>query len=191
LEAIEAGLPGGKQDQYAAALGGFHRLEFEADLVRFEPLRLPAELAPWLERQIVVCYTGQSRVSGATIARVMGRYARRDPAVIRALEGLVEVAERMAESLAKGNPADVGRLLTLNWRHQQALDPEMRTPRMAELEAIMTEAGALGGKAAGAGAGGSMFFLIGGDAEAARRAARAIGVLVLPLQWDPEGVRTW
>src|SRR5262245_35607977 len=29
LEAVEAALPGGKQDQYAAALGGFHQLAFQ------------------------------------------------------------------------------------------------------------------------------------------------------------------
>ncbi len=191
LEAIEAGLPGGKQDQYAAALGGFHRLEFTSDLARFEPVTLAAGFADWLERQIVVGYTGQSRVSGDTIARVMAKYARRDPVVTGALEGLVETAERMTLAMSAGDPAEVGRLLSENWRHQQALDPGMRTSVMAKLETIMMAAGAVGGKAAGAGAGGSMFFLIGGDPATATRLARAEGITVLPVAWARDGVRTW
>ena len=191
LEAIEAGLPGGRQDQYAAALGGFHRLEFSADRVRFEPLSIPTDFASWLERHLVVCYTGQSRVSGDTIARVMGRYRNGDSVVTAALEGLAETADGMGQALAAGDPAEVGRLLTTNWRHQQALDAGIRTARMQELEMIMTAAGALGGKAAGAGAGGSMFFLVGNDPEGAKQATRAAGMEVLPLQWDHHGVLVW
>jgi len=41
LESVEAALPGGRQDQYAAALGGFHRLVFERGAVSVEPSRLP------------------------------------------------------------------------------------------------------------------------------------------------------
>jgi D-glycero-alpha-D-manno-heptose-7-phosphate kinase len=175
LEAVEAGLPGGRQDQYAAALGGFHVFEFTAELVR----------------HLVVCYTGQSRVSGETISRVMAKYIERDRGVTAALVGLVETAEQMAEALRKGDAGLVGRLLTANWRHQQALDPGMQTPLMAKLEAAMASLGALGGKAAGAGAGGSMFFLIDGDPQAARGQALAEGMRVLPLTWSPEGARVW
>lgn len=191
LEAVEAGLPGGKQDQYAAALGGFHRFEFTSDSVRFDPLELEPNLTEWLERHIVVCYTGQSRFSGDTIARVMARYVAHDSAVTAALEGLAETAERMAAALRAGHVSEVGRLLTVNWRHQQALDRGIGTTLMAKLEAIMNGAGALGGKAAGAGAGGSMFFLIGGDPAAAAVGAREAGITVLPLRWAREGVRGW
>jgi galactokinase/mevalonate kinase-like predicted kinase len=55
----------------------------------------------------------------------------------------------------------------------------------------VTDAGALGGKAAGAGAGGSMFFVTGGDCRQADEAARNVGATVLPVVWAPEGVRVW
>lgn len=191
LETIEAGLPAGKQDQYAAALGGFHRFAFEPGGVEARPLELDSEFLAWLERQTVLCYTGQSRVSGQTIDRVMNRFRAGDPAVARALAALVEVAGSMTDALLAGDVARVGQLLTDNWRHQQALDPSMQTPLMARVESVLHDHGALGGKAAGAGAGGSMFFVVRGDRRHAIAAVRALGISVLPFTWSSEGVRVW
>ena len=191
LETQEAGIPGGKQDQFAAALGGVHRLTFRDPDVGIEPVTLDAAFAADLERRIVLCYTGQSRVSGETIARVMAAYERGDRGVTGALRAMKDLAERMAEALRAADAARVGALLSENWERQQALDPSMRTDEMARLEAAMQEAGALGGKAAGSGAGGTMFFLTREDSRPAVAAARAAGATVLPMAWAREGVRTW
>ncbi len=195
LEVVEAGHPGGRQDQFAAALGGFNRLSFRDPDVGIEPITLDAAFAAALERRTVLCYTGASRVSGQTIARVMGAYERGESGIAGALRAMKDVAERMAEALRAGDAARVGALLSENWKHQQALDPAMRTPEMARLERAMAAAGVLGGKAAGAGAGGSMFFLAGDDPRPAVAAAMANGATVLPVLWAREGggagVRAW
>jgi D-glycero-alpha-D-manno-heptose-7-phosphate kinase len=191
LETVEAGIPGGKQDQFAAALGGFQRLSFHDPDVGIEPITLDPTFAAALERQTVLCYTGRSRVSGATIARVMAAYGRDDRQVTGALRALRDVADAMAEALRAADLARVGTLLGENWRLQQALDPEMRTPEMARLERALADAGALGGKAAGAGAGGAMFFVAGDDVRPAVAAAREAGAMVLPLRWAATGVRAW
>lgn len=191
LEAIDAALPGGKQDQYAAALGGFHRLGFQAGRVAVRPLALDSAVMAALGERIVVCYTGTSRISSRTISRVMSAYVARDTAVVAALRGMLEIAERMAEALRAGDLAEVGRLLSRNWSCQQQLDRGMCTPEMARLEAAMRDAGTLGGKAAGAGAGGSMFFLAADNPAAAIRAATSAGARVLPFRWAEEGVKTW
>jgi D-glycero-alpha-D-manno-heptose-7-phosphate kinase len=191
LEAVEAGVPGGKQDQFAGALGGFHRLTFRDPDVGVEPITLDPAFAAELERRTLLCYTGVSRVSGATIARVMGAYEAGERTVTGALQAMKEIAERMVAALREADLARVGALLGENWANQQALDPGIRTPEMARLERAVTDAGALGGKAAGAGAGGSMFFVIGGDCRWADQAARGVGATVLPVAWAPEGVRVW
>lgn len=191
LEAVEAALPGGKQDQYAAALGGFHRLDFSAAGVTVSPLALAPAFMDWLARHVVVCYTGQSRVSSATIGRVMTRFVEGDPQTVGALERLAELGWSMAEALEVGDERKVGDLLAANWRLQQQLDREMQTPAMARLEQAMAACGSLGGKAAGAGVGGTMLFLIGSDPARAARTAAEQGSTVLPLQWAREGVRVW
>jgi D-glycero-alpha-D-manno-heptose-7-phosphate kinase len=189
LEAFEAALPGGKQDQYAAALGGFHRLEFAGNAVTVKALSLDPEFLTLLEQRILICYTGTSRVSSSMISRVMRGYSAGQPEVVNGLRAMADVAERLGMALSAADLAATGRLLAANWRFQQQLDPGMRTPDMARLEAAMTAAGALGGKAAGAGAGGSMFFLVGGDVQDAARAAEDAGARVLPFRWASEGVR--
>ena len=189
LEAFEADLPGGKQDQYAAALGGFHRLGFAGGKVAVHALSLDPEFLALLERRLLICYTGTSRVSSTMISRVMGAYASGRPEVVNGLRAMADIAGQMGAALSAGDLAEIGRLLTANWRQQQQLDPGMKTENMTRLEAAMTAAGALGGKAAGAGAGGSMFFLMGGDLREGARAAENAGARVLPFRWADEGVR--
>lgn len=191
LETVEAKIPGGKQDQFAAALGGFQRLSFRDPDVGTEPITLDPAFRTTLERRTLLCYTGRSRISGAMIARVMAAYEGGEPVVSGALRALKDVAARMAEALRAADLARVASLLSENWRHQQALDPEMCTPEMARLEQAVLEAGALGGKAAGAGAGGSMFFVTGDPPGPAIAAARAAGATVLPVRWAEGGVRAW
>jgi D-glycero-alpha-D-manno-heptose-7-phosphate kinase len=188
LEAMEAGIAGGRQDQYAAALGGFHRFTFRGDDVGIHPLQLDPEFLAELERRLVVCYTGRSRVSADTITRVMRAYERADASVCGALLEMTAIADRMAAALEASDLALVGRLLTDNWTCQQRLDAGMRTEEMAQLEAAMREAGAVGGKAAGAGAGGSMFFLMGTSGALGAQAAERAGAQVLEAGWTDAGV---
>lgn len=189
LEAVEARMPGGKQDQLAAALGGCQRLAFRDPDVGIEPITLDPAFGAALAAHTILCFTGRSRVSGTMIARVLARYEQGDPTVTGALRGLKETAERMAEALRAADLARVGALLTENWRHQQALDPGMRTTEMSRLEQAL-EARALGGKAAGAGAGGCMFFIVR-DPASAVDAARGAGVQVLPVAWARGGAHAW
>lgn len=188
LEAVEAGIPGGRQDQYAGALGGFLRLEFRDPHADIERLKLDPEFMAELARRTVLCYTSASRFSGTTIDRVMRAYEAGDANVAAALFGLRDVAAAMADALVAGDLARMGQLLRQNWRHQQSLDARMSTPEMAALERAMDQAGSLGGKAAGSGAGGCMFFLAPDDPSAMLEAASRAQVRLLPVAWAMRGV---
>ena len=189
LEAVEAGIPGGRQDQFASSHGGFLRLEFKDPDAEVHRLKLDADFMADLARRLVLCYTSASHFSGTTIDRVMKAYEQGDGNVSDALHGLRDVADAMAAALTSGDPAGVGRLLTENWKHQQALDARMCTPEMRRLERAVTDAGSLGGKAAGSGAGGCMFFLAPDDPGEVIAAARNSGAQVLPVRWAMYGVR--
>jgi D-glycero-alpha-D-manno-heptose-7-phosphate kinase len=188
LEAVEAAMPGGRQDQFASSYGGFLRLAFRDPQADVQRLKLAPDFMAQLARRIILCYTGASRFSGSTIERVMRAYEQGDARVGAALHGLREVAETMAEALAAADFSRIGQLLSQNWRHQLALDQRMSTPEMAALEQAMARAGSLGGKAAGSGAGGCMFFLAPDDPAPMIAAARECGARVLPVAWAMRGV---
>jgi D-glycero-alpha-D-manno-heptose-7-phosphate kinase len=189
LEAVEAAIPGGRQDQFTSSHGGFLRLDFRDPEAEVRRLGLDAELADDLSRRVILCYTSASRFSGATIDRVMRAYEQGVAEVSSALHGLRSVAESMENALVTGDVAGIGRLLSENWAHQQALDPKMRTEEMARLEQAVFAAGALGGKAAGSGAGGCMFFLAPDNPKNVIEAAEQCGATVLPVRWAMYGVR--
>ncbi len=192
IEAGDAGIPGGKQDQYAASLGGLQFLEFGAQRVGATRLDPPAELLHELERHLVLCYTGASRLSGVTHQEVWNRLAASDAAVLRALDGLRGCAHAMRDAVLAGDMTRVGEVLTRNWKLQQALGEGIRTEKMGGLERAAATAGAIGCKACGAGAGGCMVFLArGGRAFDVAEALRAAGGLVLRFSFDSAGVVSW
>jgi D-glycero-alpha-D-manno-heptose-7-phosphate kinase len=189
LEGQEAGIPGGRQDQFIAAFGGFLLLSFRDPDATVEPIVLNEGFAAELERRMLLVYTGDSRFSGDTIGRVMRAYQQGEPTIAGALDGLRGAAEAMSDALRAGDFGRIGALLSENWRLQQQLDAGMSTPEMRRLEAAMRDAGCLGGKAAGSGAGGSMFFLAPDDPTAAREAVTRLGMRLLPVRWATTGVR--
>ncbi|HEU4525773.1 MAG TPA: hypothetical protein VFR62_12170 [Gemmatimonadales bacterium] len=189
LEGQEAGIPGGRQDQFLAAYGGFLRLSFRDPEAIVHPIALEGAFAAELERRLLLCYTGDSRFSGDTIGRVMRAYEEGEPTIAGALDGLRRAAEDMTDALRAADFARIGALLSENWRLQQRLDAGMSTSEMQRLEAAMREAGCLGGKAAGSGAGGSMVFLAPDDPTPAREAVARLGMRLLPVRWATTGVR--
>src|SRR3954447_16526423 len=67
IERTDLGMLGGMQDQYAATFGGFNYIEFDADRVIVNPLRIPAEVIHELEHNMLLCYTGATRRSDGII----------------------------------------------------------------------------------------------------------------------------
>jgi D-glycero-alpha-D-manno-heptose-7-phosphate kinase len=183
LEVDEVGIPGGRQDHYAAAFGGALRLDFGADAggapTRVTRLELSRTTLDALSRRCVVAYTGESRVSGETISAVLGAYRAGERRVVDALARMKAIAAEMAASLDAGRVDDLGRLLVEQWAHQRTLHPMIPTERIDEMIARATAAGALGAKALGASGGGCVLAIAAEGREAEVRAAvSALGEIV-------------
>jgi D-glycero-alpha-D-manno-heptose-7-phosphate kinase len=186
LEVEELGIAGGFQDHYAAAFGGALALTFDAE-VSVHPIPLSDQLVHALERQCIVAYTGESRISGATITAVLDGYRDRVPRVVTALARMRALAGQMIDALASGSVDDVGRLVGEHWEHQRALHEKITTPSIDRLLGTARAHGALGGKALGASGGGSVL-IIAPEARADEvRAQVAPLARLLPFVVDREG----
>lgn len=188
IEISDLGIPGGRQDHYAAAYGGALGLRFLSTGVDVRPLPISVKTRTEIEQRCVVVYTGQSRISGETIQAVLGAYRARDARVLNALRRMREGAEMMAETLARGDIDRLGVLVADQWVHQRSLHEAIPTPVIDEIIERGKAAGALGAKALGASGGGCVLLVARRDrVDAVREAAGALGEL-LPFKVDEVGV---
>ena len=173
LEVEDLGIPGGRQDHYAAAMGGALGLWFGDD-VTARRIPLGDELIEALNQRCIVAYTGQSRISGNTITAVMDAYRAREPHVLGALGRLRELAVDMVAALESSDLDALGRLVGEHWVHQRSLHPAIPTPLIDAVLADAAVAGAIGGKALGASGGGCVLAIAAeGREEDVRRAMAA------------------
>jgi D-glycero-alpha-D-manno-heptose-7-phosphate kinase len=192
VEVDDAGIAGGRQDHYAAARGGALRLDFGAAAggapCRATPLPLSADTRAALERRLVVVYTGESRVSAATITGVLDAYRAREPRVTGALARMRALAAAMADATAGGDVDALGALVGEHWTHQRALHPAIPTARIDAIVAAGAAAGALGAKALGASGGGCVLLVAPHGGEA--RVREAVATLGEVMEWrvDEQGV---
>ncbi len=192
LEIEELKIPGGKQDQYAAALGGIHFMEFKDPEVRVEALELSADFLLELEKHLLLVYTGKSRLSGNLISRVMSAYEAEEAGVRDALLNIREAGLQMRDALQAQDLARVGEVLDFNWENQKRLYDEMTTPKIEALLAIARPEGILGAKACGAGGGGCILLLCKPDCEhKVRRAVEDLGGSPIEFQFDHRGLQVW
>jgi D-glycero-alpha-D-manno-heptose-7-phosphate kinase len=164
LEARLMGLPTGLQDHLPGQLGGALAIEHEPGGERIR--RLEVDLSALGER-LLVAYTGQSHFSAGNNWSILRRRFERDPATTGCLDEIRDVARELPAALEAADWPRAGRLVGREWHARRRLAPEVSTDRVEALLSTATELGAWGGKACGAGGGGSIAVLV----PPARRAA--------------------
>ncbi|MCS7082754.1 MAG: GHMP kinase [Bacteroidetes bacterium] len=192
IERKDLDIKGGKQDQYAAAFGGFNFMEFYGELVLVNPLRLPPEWVNELEYSLVLAYTGKSRYSAQIIESQIENYRHGDPEAVEAMDRTKQYALELKRALLMGQFREFGCLLHEAWMEKKRMSKQISNPYIDQLYEAAREAGALGGKISGAGGGGFMFFFT----EFHRRhdVIRALeyhGAQVVHFGFTDAGVQTW
>ena len=180
---------GGKQDQYAAALGGINLLRFQEGAVHVERLSLSDETLRQLQKRLVLVYSGESRLSGDIHERVWKGYLSGEEKVAAALRRLTAIALEMREALVSGDLGSFGTLLGENWRCQKDLHPSITNETVEGLFRAAKGAGAISGKACGAGGGGCLLFWCEeGAASRVAGALRDVAPQVIDFALDREGL---
>ena len=184
------GIVGGRQDQYASAVGGINLFEFGPDGVQRQAVNMPPAALEALQRQMVVIYTGKPRLSSNIHRHVWENFRRGNRETVDALFTLRNSAYQGKEFMEKWDPEQFGKLLTLQFESAKQLHPSTSN---AEMEALFADAAPLiwGGKPCGAGGGGCVLFLARDDRcrEQLARALTQRGLPPLDCRVDFEGLK--
>ena len=192
IEREELGIQGGLQDQYAAAFGGFNYIEFLADRVVVNPLKISLDVLNELQYNLLLCYTGTMRLSGRIIQDQVERYERRDAETMQALRELKALTIEMKNALLRRELDDFGELLHKEWQCKKMLSSKISNAQIDRLYEIAREQGALGGKITGAGGGGYMLLYC--PAERKRSVAaklKEFNCTIIDISLEPMGLQTW
>jgi len=170
IERVDAGIRGGKQDQYATAFGGLNFIEFDHNETRVERVALAPATLYELQYALVFAYVGGQHFSSHIIERQIGNL----------------------RSLEKGDVAAFGSLLHEGWQAKKRMAEGISNPRIDAVYDTARAAGALGGKISGAGGGGFMFFVTDPRRRfAVQDALREQGAELVNFTFVEEGMRAW
>lgn len=176
--------PIGKQDQYAAAFGGLNHLAFCRDgRVHIDPLVVP-DLDELFSHSLLL-WTGVQREAASVLFDVQEEMADHHAE----LEGMHAMADMMREKLLQPrlDLKAIGGLLNAGWLSKRALAASVSTSEIDAAYLMALDAGAYGGKIAGAGGGGFLYLLAAPDRHEAIKVA--LGMPAVPIRHESRGAR--
>jgi D-glycero-alpha-D-manno-heptose-7-phosphate kinase len=180
-------VPAGFQDYYGAFYGGANFIRFAAEGIRREPVEVDVEE---LERRIVICYTGEPRLSGTNNWEIFKNHIDGDPVLFELFEGIRDSASAMRTALASNDWGRVGTVMRDAYPNRKRLAPNVTTPHMEHLVKTALGGGALAAKVCGAGGGGCIAFLCeeGAKESVGRALAAEEGAEVLEWSFARDGL---
>jgi D-glycero-alpha-D-manno-heptose-7-phosphate kinase len=192
IERVDAGIQGGKQDQYATAFGGLNFIEFGREATKVERLSLAPATLYELQYSLVFAYVGGQHFSSRIIERQIGNFERRETSAVEAMDRIKELAYEMRHALDSGDVPGFGSLLHEGWQAKKRMADGISNPRIDAVYETARAAGALGGKVSGAGGGGFMFFVTDPRRRfAVQDALREHGAELVNFTFVEEGMRAW
>lgn len=193
IERKDLALSGGKQDQYAAAFGGFNYMEFlKNDLVIVNPLKIKRWIIDELEASMVLYFTGASRSSAAIIDEQRKNTSSGNSQAVEAMHRIKQSAIDMKLALLKGDMAEFARILGQAWEDKKKMAGAISNPMIQEAMDTAIAAGAISGKVSGAGGGGFIMFVVEPTLKPnVEKALSKLDGFVMPFQFSDGGAHSW
>lgn len=184
VEIEKLGAPIGKQDQYAAALGGLNFIRFHQDgFVSASPVLMKAEAYHRLEQNLLLFYTGTVRSANEILSEQKKNITQADKN--ENLRKMCGLAQEMKEALEQNDLSHFGSILHESWELKKTLAGGISNPKIDEAYARAMQSGALGGKLLGAGGGGFLLFYCEPQHQEALR--RSLGLKEFAFQFERDG----
>jgi D-glycero-alpha-D-manno-heptose-7-phosphate kinase len=175
IEIERCGEPIGKQDQYAAAFGGFNFIRFHGDeRVEVNKIICSPTVISGLQNHLLFFYTGITRSASELLQRQAQEMAA-DKCKLKAMSEMVRLAEMAYAELCVGNVDSLGDMLHDAWQIKKRLTNGISNAMVDDAYQAAIDAGAKGGKLLGAGGGGFlMLYAEPGRHDEIRRALASL-----------------
>ena len=121
IERVELKENGGKQDQYAAAFGGFNYMEFRGNDVIVNPIRIRDRVQDEIENNIVLYFTNFTRNSSDVLEEQVKKMKDNNTTSLLSLHALVEQAKLIKDCLIRGNIDELGEILDYGFKQKSQL----------------------------------------------------------------------
>lgn len=193
IERIDLKQAGGKQDQYAAAFGGFNFMEFSCeDKVIVNPLRVRNEIINELANNLLLYYTNSSRNSGDIIEEQQKNVKAKNAKSIEAMHMIKQQAYEIKEAILTNKLNNIGNILHAGWEYKKNMADGITTPLFEEIYDTAIKSGATGGKISGAGGGGYVFFYCPDNTRfEVAKVLEKLGGKVQPYSFTKKGLESW
>lgn len=193
IERKDLGLSGGKQDQYAAAFGGFNYMEFlQNDMVIVNPLKVKRWILDELEASMLLYFTGASRSSAAIIDEQKKNTSQGNNNAIEAMHKIKQSAIDMKLAVLKGDIDEFGDILRAGWENKKKMANNITNPMIQKAIDVAMASGAKAGKVSGAGGGGFIMFIVEPTRKKdVEQALKQLDGFVMPFQFTEGGVHGW
>jgi D-glycero-alpha-D-manno-heptose-7-phosphate kinase len=183
-------MPIGRQDQYASAFGGINAIYFMASDVRVEKLDIHPETVERLQQATMLFYTGVVHDSSSLLRQQKARITDKNHSNLEQLHTIKRAAELTRDALLAGEVERLGPIMDAAWQAKKSLGDGISNQTIDSAYSAAREAGALGGKIAGAGGGGFMLLICPPDRQTAVEAAlHAKGLVRADFNFDFAGAR--
>ena len=177
------GRPIGKQDQYAAAYGGFNYMRFNKDeSVSVEPIICSMQMKDALAKNLNLFYTGLNTRSDNILTEQKGKIPDNLPVIDR----MVALSEELRKAIENNDLTGFGGILHKGWICKQKLATNITNHTIDDFYQKARKAGAIGGKLLGSGGGG--FLLLYCAEKNQNKVREALSSLrEAPFRFEPQG----
>lgn len=164
LETTVIDVPAGVQDYWSALFGGAQAIRMEAGRMHRKVFHKQND---FIEKHIILVYTGHSRNSGINNWAVYKGFIDGDKTIKTAFGEIVKATYRVEEALEKQNFERLVEGIDLEWVSRQKLAPTIATPEMIATIDRAKSVGAKAAKVCGAGGGGCFIIVTPADRKQA------------------------
>jgi len=178
----------GSQDQVAAAYGGLNVIRFQPNgSIQVEPVSIAPQRVHELESNLLMLYTGTSRLGGEIAKSVIAKLGDKS-AELRRMRTMVDQAAGILTDTTRSLDA-FGELLHESWLLKRGIAEGVSNSEVDGIYQTARDHGAIGGKLCGAGSKGFMLFYVPRDKQQAVMQALP-HFLWVPIRFEWEGSTT-